>query len=290
MHPKKSLEILIISGLSGAGKSSVAGVLEDFGYCCVDNLPPSLIPHFVEVCQATEGRISRVGIVVDIRGLLFFGQLKNALDSLREMGCRYKVLFLTATEDTLINRFKETRRRHPLTSEGSVLSDIRQEAKIMEEFRSQADWVIDTSSFKLRDLKEKMKDLFFEKDCDTELTVVLTSFGYKKGIPLDADLLFDIRFLPNPYYEGSLKDLKGTDPEVKQFVLENEIAGEFLDKLLDLLNLLLPQYHQEGKVHLSIGVGCTGGRHRSVAVVEELRKYLKQQKIRLFVRHRDLEE
>jgi len=284
----KQLNLLIITGLSGAGKSSVAGIMEDSGYYCVDNLPPALIPKFVEVCGATEGRIARVAIVVDIRGRVFFGQLKSALETLKTIGCNYGILFLSATEDTLVKRCKETRRRHPLNSEGSVLSDIKKEIEMMEEIRSQADWVVDTSGCALRDLKEKISSLLFKKDSGSTMSVMLTSFGYKKGLPLDVDLLFDVRFLPNPHYEELLKELPGTDPLISNYVLCNEVAQNFMEKLEDMFDLLIPEYSREGKVHLSIGIGCTGGRHRSVAIVEELRQRLEKQKIRLFIRHRDL--
>ena len=274
------MEFLIISGMSGAGKSRAADVMEDLNYYCVDNLPVALIPRFAELCMATQERYEKVALVMDVRERDGFEDLFSTLDSLKNMGCTYRMLFMDADTATLIKRYKETRRPHPLAGNGTTMEEaIRLEHEMMTPIRARADYVINSTGLTHGMLQQRLYSLFGGDQSKKTITVNVTAFGYKHGIPLDADLVLDVRFLPNPYYEEDLRQKTGLDPEVREYVFASDVSREFMDKLTDLVDFLLPLYIEEGKFSLTIAVGCTGGRHRSVAVGYELRNELCQIKI-----------
>lgn len=287
---KKSGEtsFYIITGLSGAGKTYTIRALEDLGFFCVDNLPPALLPRFAELCLQGGDIIDRVAIVIDIRGGRFFNDLFQALDELKEQGCPYEILFLEATTEVLIKRFKETRRRHPFSGRGPLLEEIRRERKRMEELRGIANKIIDTSELTPNELKAQISDLYGPDNDKVKLHITVMSFGYKYGLPLDADLVVDVRFLPNPYYVPELRPLTGCDRQVDEYVRKFPATEEFLQKYNDVLTFLLPNYVREGKTHLVIAIGCTGGQHRSVVLANCLGERLSSQEYRIMIRHRDI--
>ncbi len=278
---------LIITGMSGAGKTQVIRTLEDLGFFCVDNFPPALIDKFVDMSRKSEGQIRRVALVIDIRGGLFFNDLFAALENLEMSGFAYQILFLEATDEVLVRRFKETRRRHPLAGEGSILEAIEQERRRLEDIRGRANWIIDTSMLTTRQLSKEIKDLFSEEGEAGKMIIHFVSFGYKWGVPMDADLLFDVRFLPNPHYVDSLKFLDGTTSEVRDYVFKWPLARKFIQKCHDFIGFLLPHYINEGKTQLTIAIGCTGGRHRSVAIVDYLAAQLSKEGFNVNTEHRD---
>ncbi len=279
------VEFLIITGLSGAGKSLAIHSLEDLGFFCVDNLPPALVPTFAEIIRESQGRIRRVALVIDVRGGEFFDALGEALSALGAMGIRFQILFLDASDEVLVRRFEETRRKHPLGV--SILDGIRAERKRLEPVKERAHKIIDTSTLSVRDLKEELAEAFLHPDGERTLTVGVTTFGYKYGIPLDADLVFDVRFLPNPHYVESLRGRPGNSPEVREFVLRWDQTREFQRRLHDLVGYLLPQFTAEGKTHLTIAIGCTGGKHRSVVIGEDLARFLRTSGYAVRIKHRD---
>ncbi|WP_041304162.1 RNase adapter RapZ [Kyrpidia tusciae] len=288
---ERDLQLVIITGLSGAGKTVAVQSLEDLGYFCVDNLPPALIPKFAELMRQSEGKVSRLALVCDIRGGSWFSHLLMALKDLGERyGVQYRILFLEARDEVLVRRYKATRRRHPLAQGNRILEGIEKERTLLEEIRDRADWIIDTSLLKPAELKEKIAAHFSGSDIN-RLTLHLVSFGFKYGVPIDADLVFDVRFLPNPYYLDALRPLTGLDLDVYEYVMKWPAAKTFSDKLTDMLDFLLPQYVKEGRSQLVVAVGCTGGQHRSVAMVELLRRhYQAREKVHVYHRdiHRDL--
>ncbi len=280
------VEFLIITGLSGAGKSLAIHSLEDLGFFCVDNLPPALVPTFAEIIRESQGRIRRVALVIDVRGGEFFDALGEALSALGAMGIRFQILFLDASDEVLVRRFEETRRKHPLGV--SILDGIRAERKRLEPVKERAHKIIDTSTLSVRELKEELAEAFLQPDGERTLTVGVTTFGYKYGIPLDADLVFDVRFLPNPHYVESLRGRPGNSPEVREFVLRWDQTREFQRRLHDLVGYLLPQFTAEGKTHLTIAIGCTGGKHRSVVIGEDLARFLRTSGYAVRIKHRDV--
>lgn len=282
------IKLLIVTGLSGAGKTQAVRCLEDLGFFCVDNLPPKLIPKFAELWNQSEGKINRVSLVIDIRGGKFFDDLFEALENLKAMGYTYEILFLEASDETLVRRFKETRRRHPMSPTGRILDGIILERKRLEELRGKANIIIDTSNLKPTQLKEQLIQLYGENATHTSLAITVMSFGFKYGIPLDVDLLMDVRFLPNPYYIPELRELTGSDVEVQEYVFKSSITEAFLQKYYDLLSFLIPHYISEGKTHLVIAIGCTGGKHRSVALANKLSVMLENTKYQVTVTHRDV--
>ncbi len=283
------MKFVIITGLSGAGKSRAIDALEDIGFYCVDNMPPSLIPKFAELCYQSEGKISRVAIVTDIRGGDFFVDLFSELDYMKSKNVEYKILFLDASDSVLITRYKETRRRHPLTDmfNGSMEEAIKAERRLLMPARERADYVIDTSLLTAQQLKQKIMGIF-SKDSSEGMLVDCTSFGFKYGIPAEADLVFDVRCLPNPFYLENLKYKTGLDQEVQDYVMQFGQSVKLLEKLSDLIDFLLPLYQEEGKSHLVIAVGCTGGKHRSVTFAERIYKHLSDKGLRTTVNHRDI--
>lgn len=284
----QNIRFVIITGLSGAGKTEAIRCFEDLGYFCVDNLPPVLIPKFAELCAQSDGRINRIALVVDIRGGSFFDDIFESLEILEQNGFHYEILYLEAKEEILVRRFKESRRRHPLSTTGGITEGIRAELERLGEIRGKATMIIDTSDFTARSLREVIKRNYAELPQEEKMLVNIVSFGFKHGIPLDADLVFDVRFLPNPHYVESLQMLNGNDAEVSSYVLKWPIATRFLAKLYDFMDFLGPQYVKEGKANLIVGVGCTGGRHRSVTIANKLGDFLRTKGYRVIVDHRDI--
>ncbi len=285
------MEILIISGLSGAGKSRVAAVLEDMDFYCVDNMPVALMPKFAELCLATRGRYERVALVTDVRAVENFSELFIALEEMRAMGCDHRILFVEAGIATIVKRYKETRRRHPLDPDGGELENaVNREIRMLMPVRDEADIIIDTTDLTLGRLQRRLLAIFNKSPEEKSLSVSVISFGYKYGIPIEADLVFDVRFLPNPYYVEKLREQSGLDKPVGDFVFSMEQSREFFEKLSDLLMFLLPWYSEEGKSHLVIGIGCTGGRHRSVAVAQALADVLTGKGYSVDCSHRDIDK
>ena len=283
--------IVIITGLSGAGKSNALQAFEDAGYFCIDNLPPRMISAVMETAAEGNGGPDGVVVVVDIRGRRYFGaELDRSLEAVeKESGWERRILFVESDDRTLVRRYKESRRPHPAARDGDVLEAIRAERRELAHLREKADLVVDTSNYSALDTRRRFKKL--AESFSSRLTVSLISFGFKHGTPLDVDTLFDVRFMPNPYYDPRLRSLTGHDAPVREVVLGNEDVQTFLEQAGGLLSFLIPRYAAEGKTYFTVGVGCTGGRHRSVVVVEELAKRLRRgdDEMELFVRHRDLE-
>jgi RNase adapter protein RapZ len=283
-----ALQFVIITGLSGAGKSQAIDSFEDAGYFCVDNLPPQLVPTLVDLFRREGSKVDRVAIVSDVRGGEYFGRLEQLLDELHERGVEHTLIFLEASNEALVRRFKETRRRHPAADGGRVIDGIRLERRLLATLRERATLVVDTSDISIHELKARLNKDIIQHSRRTNIVFAVVSFGYKYGIPIDADLLFDVRFLPNPHYDLRLRPLTGLDAEVRDFVLASPDTGEYLEHLLGLLDFLFPRYAAEGKAHLTIGVGCTGGRHRSVAIAQLIGDRYEKQGYYTIVRHRDL--
>jgi len=283
------LRFVIITGLSGAGKSYAIKCFEDLGYFCVDNLPTTLIPTFAELCALSSRDIRKIALGVDVREGEYLAHLLEILEELRRRGHLPEVLFLEAADETLMRRYHETRRRHPLAGDGSVLDGIQAERKALAHLREVADQIIDTTGLTVHQLKDRLVQSYGTHGERGALTVSLISFGFKHGIPYDADLVFDVRFLPNPHFVPGLRAMDGRDGPVTEFVFAHEESRELLRRLEDLVRFLLPLYQREGKAYLTVAVGCTGGRHRSVAVVEALRASLEGMGVKPIVRHRDLD-
>jgi RNase adapter protein RapZ len=280
--------ILLITGLSGAGRSETARSLEDLGYFVVDNLPPALLPKMAELA-ASPGGPGRVAIVVDARGGVFFGELSRALEELRGQRVPSRIVFLDASDDDLVNRYEATRRRHPLAPADRVAEGIRKERLMMESLRADADLVIDTSGLTPHDLRDRIREIFAEAPPEAGLLVTIVSFGFKYGSPRDADLVLDVRFLPNPHWVDELRPLPGTNQKVREYVEGQEEYGPFMKRLESLLDVVVPGYVDEGKSYLTVGVGCTGGRHRSVVVSDDLADYFRERGHRVSVDHRDID-
>ncbi|MFN8671319.1 MAG: RNase adapter RapZ [Candidatus Sericytochromatia bacterium] len=280
-------QLLIITGISGSGKSSVLKILEDHGYFCVDNfIPPLLIPFI----KMTSTQFNLIAVVVDTRGGKFFSELSKEVQALKDTGFNYRVLFLDASDEALIKRFSETRRRHPLLSEESALLDsIQMERSMLEEVKTYADTVIDTSNFSTSQLRSAISETLLDKKLATAaMRISIMSFGFKYGVPIDADLMFDVRFLPNPHYIETLRPQTGLDNPVRDFVFEKDVTKAFLEKFLDFVTYLVPHYKEEGKSLLTVAIGCTGGRHRSVAIASKLSEELKAKNYYVTERHRDI--
>jgi RNase adapter protein RapZ len=284
------MRILIITGLSGSGKSTVVRALEDEGFFCLDNLPVKLFPTFIELVENSKERVHDVALVMDIRGRDFLKGYENVIQEIGEAGRIVEILFLDATDEVLIRRYSETRRRHPALESGGVVEGIRFEREQLEWLRRLATIFIDTSELNVHQLKELVIARVRGEQGTREMTVHLQSFGYRYGIPLESDLVMDVRFLPNPHFIPELKIYSGLDPNVGKFVLEKPEAVVFLEIFRDMMEFLLPGYRREGKSYLTISIGCTGGRHRSVAITEALREFFAGKQVNLKITHRDMEK
>jgi len=274
--------------MSGAGKTQVVRAMEDLGYFCVDNLPPALIPKFAELCEQTGGRVSKIALVVDIRGREFFDTLIQMLEGMESRGDMFEMLFLEASDETLIRRYKESRRRHPMSPHGRISEGIARERERLEHVRGRATHIIDTSDLSTAKLKDKIASLF---GCESEaerMTITVVSFGFKFGVPLDADMVFDVRFLPNPFYVESLRRKSGIVPEVSEYIWKWPITQQFMEKLGGLVDFLVPNYIREGKSQLVIAIGCTGGLHRSVFVANKIYEGLRSKGYKVTIEHRDV--
>lgn len=285
-----NIRLVIVTGLSGAGKTQAIKCLEDLGFFCVDNLPPAFVPKMAELCAQSEGKISRIALGIDLRGGEFFGSTLKALEQLEEAGVPYQILFLEAEDETLVRRYKETRRRHPLAPQGSLQEGIREERRLLQEVRGRANVIIDTTDLTPSRLREQIVQIFTGDQQLQRLIITVVSFGFKFGLPLDSDLVFDVRFLPNPHYVDSLRPYTGKDAPVRNYVFRWPITQKFVRRLIGLVEFLLPHYINEGKTQLMIAIGCTGGQHRSVAVAERLAEVLKEKHYTVLTEHRDVDK
>ncbi|MBI1911849.1 MAG: RNase adapter RapZ [Deltaproteobacteria bacterium] len=282
----KDIRLVVLSGPSGSGKSTAIKALEDLGFFCVDNMPVSLLPKFLELVQS--GEIAKVAAVVDVREREFLREFTPVFETLKKSGYKVEILYLEASDESLVRRFSETRRKHPLASSESPLEGILREREMLNELKAHADKVVDTTQFTVHQLRDTIKEYFSGPVTTEKMIINLISFGYKYGIPTDADLVMDIRFLPNPFFSNSLKWLDGTDEEVKKFVLGNEQSQEFLNRFRNFLDYLIPLYWKEGKSYLTIAIGCTGGKHRSVVIAEKLAEDINSDIAVARKRHRDV--
>lgn len=285
----RKLGFVVITGMSGAGKTQAANLLEDIAFYCVDNLPPPLIPQFATLCAQTSGNVNHIGLVIDVREGKFLDRLMEMLDHLRRDGHRVMILFLDARDEVLIRRFSETRRPHPLALHGSLVAGIETERKILAPLQREADLVIDTSDYTVHEFRKLLLDTFRDWERPETNRISLVSFGYKFGLPHYADIIFDLRFLPNPHFVEELKTLTGRDQPVIDFIMKESATQSYLNRLVDFLDFCLPLHIQEGKYYLTVGLGCTGGRHRSVALVEYLGHLLRKRGYAIHIYHRDID-
>ena len=285
------MDFLIITGLSGAGKSRAADVLEDLDYYCVDNMPVALMPKFAELCIATGGRYEKVALVTDVRAKNGFDELLKTLDQLKEMNCDCRILYMDADVPTIVRRYKESRRPHPLARRGSSIEEaVYREIDLLTPIRERADFIVNSSTLTLGQLQSRLFALFSPEGTEREIDVTVESFGFKHGMPLDADLVFDVRFLPNPFYLEELRPMSGLDRPVAQYVFDSVQSRAFMEKVEDLLDFLIPLYIEEGKLSLTVAIGCTGGRHRSVAIAAALTEYLKARGVSAVNVNRDIDK
>jgi RNase adapter protein RapZ len=282
------MKVIIITGLSGAGKTQAANFLEDFGYYCIDNMPPALIKNFIDLVLSERSGIQKAAFVVDIRGGEFFGDLKGAIEQLKESQIDYRVLFLDTTDNVLVQRFSETRRVHPMTGKAITLETLAKERAMLEEIKKSADYIIDTSKMKAADLKGKLFEIFSSEETLNTFVINVTSFGFKKGILITADMVLDVRFLPNPYYIKSMKKLTGNSKKVKEFVLKQPESQDYVKRIVELVDSIIPSFEREGKNHLNLAFGCTGGQHRSVVVANEVARIFREGGRIVTVEHREL--
>lgn len=286
------MKFTIVTGMSGAGKSTALRVLEDIGYYCVDNLPPELVGEFVRLCTNTKKDIENIGLGIDARGQHIFEHMLNEvldeIEDLKKNQFEVNVLFLDASDATILRRYKETRRKHPLVSGGRIEDGIAKERSLLAEIRRNSDYILDTSTILSRELREEILSIYGQGKKFHNLYVTVMSFGFKYGVPMDSDLVFDARFLPNPYYHKALREKTGADQAVNDYVMQAPETNEFLDKLYDLIRFLLPNYMKEGKNQLVISIGCTGGQHRSVTIANRIYEWLKQEQVSVNIFHRDM--
>lgn len=282
------MQFTIITGMSGAGKSTVLNILEDVGFFCVDNLPPALINKFAEICFSPDSGINKVALGIDIRGGNLFHELFNEVDALLESGYKIDVLFLDASDNILVKRYKETRRKHPLAREGRLQDGIKIERELLAEAKEKATYIIDTTNLLSRELKGEILKIFTQGKKYKNLIITILSFGFKYGIPSDSDLVFDVRFIPNPFYINELKAKTGNEKEIQEYVMGWDVSKNFITKLEDMISFLLPNYIKEGKNQLVISIGCTGGKHRSVTLANELYKRLSDHDYSVNIYHRDI--
>ncbi len=288
MEQTSPLQLIIVTGLSGAGKTTASHFFEDSGYFCMDNVPPTLLPKFMQICLESNGRLTKIAVVIDARGGSFFRKFFEAIDELKKMNIEVRILFLESSDEALVRRFSETRRRHPLNRGGRVSDDIREERSLLEATRERADFIIDTTNINTRELQEEIRRFSQGFIGPRAMSLVFVSFGFKHGVPLDCDLVFDVRFLPNPYYIANLKTLTGINNEVSEYVFASDMAQNYAQKLKEFIEFQIPLFISEPKVRLQIGIGCTGGRHRSVAFAEYLFKEINHERIVTSRIHRDI--
>ena len=284
----KNLRVVIITGLSGSGKSTALRALEDIGFFCVDNLPVVLLPKFLAITTLSSPEIKQVALVMDLRERSFLDKYKRIFTRLKEKGYKIEILFIEASDDSLLHRFSETRRIHPVSEKGPIMEGILKEREKLSSLKKMADKVIDTTFANVHQLKDTVQRHFLPSSGHKKMVINVTSFGYRYGLPTDADLVFDVRFLPNPYFVENLKNYDGHHADVKDYVLQNKESKEFLEKILDLMILLIPLYEKEGKVRLNVALGCTGGKHRSVVMANELGSYFSTMKYIVNLNHRDI--
>ncbi len=285
----KPINIIIVSGLSGSGKTTVLKALEDLGFYCVDNLPVLLLPKFLDLCQSSTDDITRIALGMDVRERSFLNEYRTAVNQLRADGYRAELIFLESKDEVLIQRFSETRRSHPLSENGSVREGIQREREKLHEIKALADRIFDTSEMNVHQLRD-LFNAHYEDFLKRDMSLTFLSFGFKYGVPHDSDLVFDVRFLPNPYFVNELKFLDGKNEKVAAYVLEWPETSEFLTKLKDLLSFQIPLYEREGKAYLTVSIGCTGGKHRSVAIAQILKDHFLQKRPRVHIIHRDCEK
>ena len=282
------MRFVVVTGMSGGGKSTAMKMLEDAGFYCVDNLPVSLISTFAELITPPNSTIEKAALGLDVRSEGSFEQMNQVLDTLKEKGYEFELLFMDASDTVLVKRYKETRRIHPVDGQGSIEESIKKERKMLKSIYNRADYVIDTTRLLTRELKEELDRIFLKNEEYNSLMINVMSFGFKHGIPLDADLVFDVRFLPNPFYIDELKEKTGNDAEVSDYVMSFPEAEEFLKKLTDMIKFLIPNYVKEGKYRLVVAIGCTGGKHRSVALAREIADHISQLGYQTVANHRDM--
>ena len=285
----RELRIIIISGLSGSGKSTALKTLEDLGFFCVDNLPVLLLPKFIELCQGSIHDVSKIGLVMDVREREFLLEYPRMLGLLKAEGYHIELIFLECSDELLIQRFSETRRQHPLSDEGSVAEGIQAEREKLGELKALADKIIDTSELTVHQLRMLLED-YFQQLATRSMHITFMSFGFKHGVPHDIDMLFDVRFLPNPYFVSELKDLEGTDRRVADYVLRSAETRVYVQKLQDFISFQIPLFEREGKTYLTIAIGCTGGRHRSVVIADYLQQLFPRETYDVYINHRDLKK
>lgn len=281
------MKVVIVTGLSGAGKSSAMKSMEDAGYYCVDNLPPVLISKFIEICNYSVEEMDKIALGIDIRGGAFFEDFHAGYKELEEKGHDCKILYVEASDEALVKRYKELRRPHPLSGDNTLIESIQMERVMMQSLREAADKIIDTTSLGINAFRNEVREKFQADTSQPNITIVCNSFGFKKGIAIDSDLVFDVRFLPNPFYISELREKTGNDKEVQDYVMNFEESQVFLEKTKDMVSYLIPHYIKEGKTQLVISFGCTGGRHRSVTMANKLGDFLKTLNYRVYTRHRD---
>jgi UPF0042 nucleotide-binding protein len=286
LAPTEHPHVLVVTGMSGAGRSTAGNILEDMGYTVIDNLPPRLLALAAQSHDMPQLH-KHLAVIIDSRGGLDMDELRSAMDELAREGVLTRVVFLDAEDDVIVSRYEENKRPHPLGAE-TITESIGAERDLLSDLREAADVIVDTSSLNVHELRDRLNTQFSEEEMTRPMRVSIRSFGYKHGTPRGADLLLDVRFLPNPYWVPELRDLRGTDEAVAEYVMQDENAKEFVDRVDDLLNFLIPRFEAEGKSYLSVGIGCTGGHHRSVAIAEELGRRLGQHDVKAAVRHRDI--
>lgn len=284
------MKFLIVTGMSGAGKSTVLKFLEDIGYFCVDNLPPSLIPKFIELCSNPGTNINNIALGIDIRGGSLFKDLFSYLSEIKNENHNFEIMYLDCADEVLLKRYKESRRNHPLAKGERLIVGIKRERELLVDVKDKADYIIDTSHMLTRELRSQLTEIFVENKSFDSMMITVLSFGFKYGIPSDADLVFDVRFIPNPFYISELKELTGNDVAVRDYVMEWNESREFLEMLTDMCKFLIPNYIKEGKNQLVIAIGCTGGKHRSVTLANELHSVLKKSGHSVVIGHRDIDK
>lgn len=283
------MKLVIVTGVSGAGKSQTVKILEDMDFFCVDNLPPMILPKFLEVCKMSEDKMENIAIVMDLRaGKLFENTVSSALSSIEDTGYKYEILFLDASDETLIKRYKGTRRRHPLAPNDRLEVGIKKEKEKLDAIKKKADYIIDTTDLSTKKLRERLLEIFEYKKNFDDLFIEVTSFGFKNGIPKDADLIFDARFLPNPYHIDSLREFNGKNEKIKDYVMGFNETEILINKIMDYLEFVIPEYVKDGRAQIVVGIGCTGGKHRSVVLTEEVSKRLTDNGHRIQIAHRDI--